>query len=454
MRRMGLFFVLGLVFVRFSMVNDLLTYVLHANLFLLYLCSVPALIGFFASGGLRRALQHKAVLLWCGFVIWMFVCVPFSVWKGASLISLGFYVRTVLPILFLCAGLAMTWAEVRWMVYAVVIAGAFNASASSIFMREVGVGRASVSFTGTIGNPNDIAAHLLFLLPYFVFWALAARVPFVVRLLGWPAMGLALYWILGSGSRGALLALAVGMVLLLVRFTLTQSIAAVSAGFVLALVALPMIPESAINRAVSVFTDSKRTVSEIQEADESSQVRKRLLRKSIEFSIRHPLFGVGPFQFGNADGMESASDSGKRIGERSLWFPAHNSFLTVSAESGVIGFVCFLGALLVVYRNVRRAAKVTRQWPQLHEITTALTCFEISLVSFSVAIFFTNFTYYFHLPAIVGMGAVLARAALQEAAALAAAAPAVTPGAPAGVASRAPAPGPKPPRFLPPRLKR
>jgi hypothetical protein len=465
LRRVGFYFTLGLIFVRFSMLNDLLTYVLHVNLYLLYLTTIPALIGFVASGGIRRSLQSKPVLLWCGFVAWMIVCVPFSVWKGASAGSLFVYIRTVLPILFLTGGLAMTWQECRAMVYTIAIAGAFNAAASAIFLKDGGSGRFGTGFTGTIGNPNDLAAHLLFMLPYFIFWAVAGRVPFAVRLLGWPALGLGLFWILASGSRGALLALLVAAGLLLLRLRPTQSVAALGGGALLVLLLLPAVPRSVLNRALSVFGEHEGTAMEQREADESARVRKRLLRRSIEFSLQHPVFGVGPFQFGTADGVESKPASGGAYTERSLWLSAHNSFLAVSAESGLPAFGCFIGALVLTWLHIRRAARLVKQRPGLSEIAAALSCFEISLLSFSAAIFFANFSYYFHLPTVVGMGSLLARAAVREAslaqpadaAAPAHANGAAPPPAAAGMRPRGAGAGPaaKPPnRFLRPGGRR
>lgn len=445
MRRMGFFFALGLIFVRFSMLNDLLTHVLHVNLYLLYLTTIPALLGFVASGGIRRALNNKALMLWCGFVVWMLVCVPFSVWKGASAGYLGVYIRTVLPILFVAGGLAMNWQECRQMLNTVAIAGAFNAVASYVFIRDAGSGRFGSGFTGTIGNPNDLAAHLLFLLPYFIFWALVAKAPFAVRFLGWPALGLALFWILASGSRGALIALVVATGLLLLRLRLAQSMASLAGGAVLVLLLLPAVPKSVLNRALSVFGEHEGSAIEQREAAESASIRKRLLLKSIEFSLRHPVFGVGPFQFGNADGIESQSQSGGGYTQRSLWYPAHNSFTTVSAESGMPALFFFLGALYLTLRDVRRAAKLSKGTRP--EITTALICFEISLLSFSVAILFVNFTYYFHLPMVVGFGSLMARAATREAGAGAPAAGPAPPGA-------APSPAKRPNRFLRPAGRR
>ena len=55
--RVAVWCALALVAVRFSFVNDLITVLLGVNLRLLYIVTVPALVGFFFSGGLRTGIS-------------------------------------------------------------------------------------------------------------------------------------------------------------------------------------------------------------------------------------------------------------------------------------------------------------------------------------------------------------------------------------------------------------
>ena len=56
-RRIFLYFVLALVFMRFSMVHQILEHLLHADIYLIYLVAIPALIGVPATGGFKRAFR-------------------------------------------------------------------------------------------------------------------------------------------------------------------------------------------------------------------------------------------------------------------------------------------------------------------------------------------------------------------------------------------------------------
>ena len=62
-RRIAFWFGVGLVFVRFSMLNELLSYVDGRNFYLLYLFGIPALLGLLVSGGITRVLRERAAIL-------------------------------------------------------------------------------------------------------------------------------------------------------------------------------------------------------------------------------------------------------------------------------------------------------------------------------------------------------------------------------------------------------
>src|SRR5690606_29128727 len=77
-RKFAFWFVLGVVFVRFSIIQEAALYLLGVNLYLLYFFSIPALIGVVLTGGLARTFSARAVYLWFGFALWMAAAVPFS----------------------------------------------------------------------------------------------------------------------------------------------------------------------------------------------------------------------------------------------------------------------------------------------------------------------------------------------------------------------------------------
>src|SRR5579883_1683910 len=72
------------VFIRVGMLQQVLPYVTHVNLYYLYIFSVPALFGVLVTGGVRRTFYRKPAYYWMAFALWMLLCIPFSLWRGGS----------------------------------------------------------------------------------------------------------------------------------------------------------------------------------------------------------------------------------------------------------------------------------------------------------------------------------------------------------------------------------
>jgi len=84
----------------------------------------------------------------------------------------------------------------------------------------------------------------------------------------------------------------------------------------------------------------------------STQSRIYLFRRSVEFTMRNPLFGVGPGQFQVAE-----ADDAKIKGLRAVWHETHNTYTQISSETGIPGGVLFIAALVMAYRTLTRIRK-------------------------------------------------------------------------------------------------
>jgi len=166
---------------------------------------------------------------------------------------------------------------------------------------------------------------------------------------------------------------------------------------------LPSQNAQSSNRLMSMFKDDDPSVND--EAAQSKKLRTELLKKAVEYSFTHPIFGVGPGQFSIYEGGESVSQ-----GKLGLWHGAHNSYVEISADCGLIAFACYIigifGTLILANRTlgqVRRVARSRPDRPELKEMSWALFCIVIGLVGFDVAIFFLNFSYFFYMPALTSI---------------------------------------------------
>src|ERR1039458_9149817 len=243
-----------------------------------------------------RARRWPAIF-WVVFTVWLFVGLPFSSWRGGSAGALNAYVRTDFPMLFVIAGLTLTWRECRSMMRAIACGAVLIMLASKVFQGQDFSERLNLN-AGTISNSNDYACHLVLVLPFVIWVALVAKSK-VIQLAAWGGVGYGVLLVLKTASRGALLALVAGALYWLVRGTLRQRNALLAVRPIAAAALIAFVPRNSLVRIVSFSADEANAS---QEAIESTQVRRYLLEQSIVYTLQHPLFGVGLAQFSSFEG--------------------------------------------------------------------------------------------------------------------------------------------------------
>jgi O-antigen ligase len=145
-------------------------------------------------------------------------------------------------------------------------------------------------------------------------------------------------------------------------------------------------------------------------ASASTQSRKQLLRHSLIFTIRHPLFGVGPGMFEVADDAYMR-DLGFRRGS---WLGTHNSYTQVSSELGIPGFLFFVAAVWMALKSTYTLYRRTRGDPRLEEMGNVTLGFHYCMVVYAVTILFEHIAYSIMLPVFGGMAACLVQTAEAE----------------------------------------
>lgn len=402
LRKFGFWISLGLIFLRFSTLHEVLTYLIGVNLKLLYVFAPPTLLLLLVSRGLPRVYQGRAVMYWTGYAVCMLLATPFSSWTGGSLEVVTTYVRTELPMLFVIAGLTYTWADCRRVIGTIALSAIVNLSLTKFFS-FTGYGRMSISF-GTISNSNDLAAHLLLVISFLLFFVIAPKRSFLVRLLAAGSICWGLYIIIGTASRGALIAIAVTVLFVLIKTPMMVRVMVICLVPVIGAVIIAVTPASTINRLLSFSEDS-----EDQGAGGSSKIRRYLLRHSIELTLKHPVFGVGPGQFSNISGKES-----RERGIYGVWNETHNVFTQVSSECGIpalIFFVAGIGSTLLSFNKAHRKARENPAWK---EVSAAFFCVMIAMIAYVTSITFLNMAYRFCLPAMASLCVAMTRAAHLE----------------------------------------
>jgi O-antigen ligase len=415
LRKKLFYFALAAIFIRFSVIHEALAVALNLNLYLLYFVMPPTILGFIVTGGIRRTLQARSGKLWLAFLSWLFISTVFSSWRGGSAAEVLAYAKAELVMLFAIAGLVVTWQECKLTMYVLGLAAFVDLGVAKVFMRQ-DENRVDLAMGGsTIGNANDLAAHLILMLGFMVFILIAPKIPTLFRMIAVPALGYGLFVIVSTGSRGALVALGVSVLFCLAMGSSKVRIAVVAAVPVTAGLIFVLLPQSTLTR-LSTLTSSQpvtgRDATLIAEAEGSTEVRQELLRKSIQYTFQHPLFGVGPDQFATYEGAES-----RQAGHLGMWHQTHNMFTQISSECGIPALIFFVGA---IFSGVHLAFKTLRQArinPMNADIAAAAFSLLLGIIGFLVAATFLNLGYRFYEPAFCGLCIVVSSAAQHEMAA-------------------------------------
>jgi O-antigen ligase len=411
LRKIGCVLTLITVFVRFTGIHEwIATYT--GDTYILYFLVPPALIAMLASGGLRRALQWNLARYWLGFAAWLVLGIPFSSYKTGSLLMVGGYLRTEFIMLFLIAGLLLTFTDLRRLMRVMVYAALVEVFMSRFLQSDELRTRLELT-TGTMSNANDFAAQLVMMLPFLLIPLLSRKRNLLLCSLSLLGLGYGLYLILRTGSRGAMLALAV---LALVSFW------RVSAGWKIAFsVLLPaaavglglLLPPETVHRLLTLEDSESQANDPVShEAAGSLEERRFVLQRSLWLTITHPVFGVGTGEF-----MDAEARVARNEGRRGDWHETHNAYTQVSSEAGIPAFLFFAGALASGFLLLRRIRLRSRSQPSNERndlLGAAVTALSLSLLGFCVAIFFLSLAYRFYLPALGGMIIVVARVAEQE----------------------------------------
>jgi putative inorganic carbon (HCO3(-)) transporter len=272
----------------------------------------------------------------------------------------------------------------------------------------------------SLSNPNDLAFFVLLGLPFAVWYTLDSRHLKIARLIMAAGVLRSLMVLLQTGSRMGLVASILILLVLFVTGTWRLRVSLVLLATLSLPLAVAILPESLERRYLTVFSgnmESPEGDPEMARAAGSAYQRRVNLINSLRLTVEHPLFGVGPGNFGDANAVLT-----REVGLTANWQQTHNAFTQVSSECGIPGGLLFLA--LAVYslwhsyrlRNMARANPALRPWASM-----ALGLF-IAVVAYAVCGMFGSSAYGVHLPLLAGLVLCLERAFQVEASQAAAAA--------------------------------
>ncbi|AWI82710.1 hypothetical protein CEW88_02930 [Alloyangia pacifica] len=190
-------------------------------------------------------------------------------------------------------------------------------------------------FSGMLFDPNFFGAIVVFVLPLGLFHLLNARGP--TEMLLWTlACGILIAGLLATQSRGALIGLALGLVVLSTSFTRKQFVAAAAIGGLVVVLAGVFAGDRFIDRFTSIFDTAAAG------AAQDTSTEGRLASWTVAYNLfnEHPWLGVGVGNF-KVHYQNNALEDGLIF--RGEARATHSLYLEFLTEQGLIGLMVFLG---------------------------------------------------------------------------------------------------------------
>lgn len=380
---------------------------------LMFLMAIPAAVMCGALSKVRLSGPMRWLLV---FTLWFLVCIPFSVWRGGSVQQariLLMAVASMVPII----GLPAEMRDLRKIFFAIAAAVSLFAVVA-LWNGELEGGRLAVDAPSTFGNTNDMAQIILLGLPFQIFLIYELRRNHVVAgLLTLIFIPIAVA-LLKTGSRSLIVAAAVMFGMVFVRGSVTLKIRMVGAAAVLLIVGIVFVPRPVLLRFVTFFDVAKteglsqREYEAQVSAVASTVSRQELLKDSIEYTIKHPLFGVGPGMFSVARGRDREKQN-----QTGAWKVSHNAYTQISSECGIPALIFYVAMIGSTFLALRRAVRYQMGWnyPVSATIRAAGFTLQMAMVSYVIFAFFLSIAYQTQILIVVALAIALERLSAEEA---------------------------------------
>ncbi len=211
----------------------------------------------------------------------------------------------------------------------------------------------------------------------------------IVKLLIVGLLGFMMLETLNTYSRGAYLAL--GIVALLIMFVFEKRINRLAAltAVGLFLLSIPFWPSTYAERLGSLSILSSGNDYAVYQ-DSSLRGRSSEMLTGIEMFKTNPVIGVGA---GNYKNNYQSYSQQLGIELRSEERDAHSLYLQILAETGILGFIAFAGAIGSLFIALGKARQLADADLRLHNWLPWLNAMQVSLIAYLVAATFLHGAY-------------------------------------------------------------
>jgi putative inorganic carbon (hco3(-)) transporter len=228
---------------------------------------------------------------------------------------------------------------------------------------------------GMFENPNDLATALDLLLPFAVALALISKG--LARLFYLACAAVLAAGVLFTLSRGGFLGLIASGGVLLWKLGRSRRLKTTLGVALICGILLAVMPGGYGARIATIFNSE-------QDQTGSAQLRRELMQRAASIAISRPIVGVGMGNFHIYSIREKL---------------AHNSYLEIAAELGVIGLIAYLILILAPLRSLYRIERQTmgmrsKSEREMYWLSVSL---QAAFIGYMVCSFFSSIQYIWYL---------------------------------------------------------
>lgn len=365
------------------------------------------LLAFLGARQRRRIPMNAVTALWLLMLAWMTLTSFFAINTRELVVERWVFVFKIHLMLAISLMLVTEVRHFKWLVWLVTLSVAFFGIKGGIFtITTGGGGRVWGPPGGLLQGNNELAVGLIMLVPY-LYWMRETIASKWARHGLMAAMLLCVASILGSQSRGALLAIfAMAFMLALKSRHKLRTSLLVGVGLVVALVSMP---ESWTQRMDS-----------IQEYEQDGSAMSRIWTWTTLWNtaVDRPLVGAGFRADNHAVFQRYAPQGGQWAQFEGTVFVAHSIYFQMLGEHGFVGLLLFIALWLAVWVLAGRTARQAQALPGLAAwLPLLMRMTQVSLVGYLAGGAFLSLAYLdlpFYLLGFVLLGVSFVREAQQR----------------------------------------
>jgi probable O-glycosylation ligase (exosortase A-associated) len=348
--------------------------------------AIATLGGLLVTGDRRRLPQTRETFLLMGLWLLFTLSTAFALYPDLAREQWE-KVSKVLLFTLITLVVCQERARLRYIVLTVALSLGYYGFKGGIFVMRTGGQHQVIAPEDTfIGGNTGLGLALNMALPMFFFLAREEQSRWLRRLLR------AMFWltipaILFSYSRGAVLAL--GAVVLSLAAKMNRKGLALVVLIGGALIVSAVAPEKWISRMETLRT---------YDQDQSAVGRLEAWSVFYRVGLDRPLLGAGFY------GPSSEEIFFRYLPTAKEYRNAHNSFVNILGEHGVIAFVMFISLIASCFWTLRRVRRLAKTAGEASWIQNYAQMFEVSLIGYVVAGMFLSMAYldlFYHTVAFV-----------------------------------------------------